>query len=195
MDTTRFEASISRWNLLNHPFYQAWNQGTLPMSDLQTYAREYGAFIASIPQGWTTLGDTKHAAEEVEHAELWQQFAQGLDTRVTGANEVTEMATLVDRATALFGDRATAIGALYAFEAQQPRTSATKLVGLEAHYSLPAGAEQYFVTHADEYGEAEILQRAFDALEPSEQDVAAQACEEVCECLWDALSGVYSGDC
>lgn len=194
MVTKSLEASTTRWNLLEHPFYQAWNAGTLPQDDLKTYAQEYGVFIKAISEGWRTLGDEEHADEELEHAELWRKFARTLDTDVTGENEVPSMAHLVSRSQALFGEKSTAIGALFAFEAQQPRTSATKLVGLRQHFDLGPDAEEYFTTHADDYHEAEDLQEAWAALDENGKARASAACEEMCRCLWDALSGVYSGD-
>ena len=51
---------------------------------------------------------------------------------------------LVMTARELFTDYATALGALYAFEAQQPSTAASKLEGLERHYQLPDNARTYF---------------------------------------------------
>ena len=43
---------IADYNLLNHPFYQAWSAGELPVDALRSYAREYGAFISTLPKGW-----------------------------------------------------------------------------------------------------------------------------------------------
>ena len=37
------DLAVSKRNLLEHPFYQAWSAGTLPAEALQTYACEYGA--------------------------------------------------------------------------------------------------------------------------------------------------------
>ena len=41
---------IADHNLLNHPFYQAWSAGELPVDALRSYAREYGAFISTLPK-------------------------------------------------------------------------------------------------------------------------------------------------
>ena len=77
-------AAFSKWNLLQHPFYQAWSAGTLPIESLRTYAREYGAFIRLLPHAWEALDDAETAQEEREHADLWDDFAAALDTRVDG---------------------------------------------------------------------------------------------------------------
>ena len=79
------DSKIANHNLLNHPFYQAWSTGELPTEALRSYAREYGAFIATVPQGWEAVGDAETAAEEIEHIDLWADFATGLDTNVSQA--------------------------------------------------------------------------------------------------------------
>src|SRR4051794_26130736 len=73
-ELTEFAASLERWNLHNHPFYQAWSAGTLPVSALADYARDWGSFVRVIDQGWETLGQREYAAEERVHAELWDDF-------------------------------------------------------------------------------------------------------------------------
>ena len=45
------DSTISNYSLLNHPFYQAWSAGELPVDALKCYAREYGAFISTLPKG------------------------------------------------------------------------------------------------------------------------------------------------
>ena len=113
---------IADYNLLNHPFYQAWSAGELPVEVLRTYASEYGAFIATIPNGWKTIDDAEIAAEETEHIDMWADFANGLDTVVSEA-KTPQVKTLLQTADELFSEPATALGALYAFEAQQPATA------------------------------------------------------------------------
>ena len=38
------DSKIADHNLLDHPFYQAWSTGELPLEALRSYAREYGVF-------------------------------------------------------------------------------------------------------------------------------------------------------
>ena len=59
-----FDTIVARRDLLQHPFYQAWSAGTLPVEDLQTYAREYGAFVGMLPRAWQALDDDETAQEE-----------------------------------------------------------------------------------------------------------------------------------
>ncbi len=188
------DSKIADHTLLNHPFYQAWSAGELPLNALRSYAREYGAFISTVPDGWEAVGDAETAAEEIEHIDLWADFATGLDTTVS-APEIPQVKTLVETANELFSERATALGALYAFEAQQPATAQSKLVGLKAFYQLPRTAEPYFETHAHNDHEAEMLLARIAELPPALQTTVLQACEEMSVALWNALTGIHDAEC
>lgn len=194
---TRLDAVIARWNLLEHPFYQAWNKGELSADDLRSYAADYAPFIRSIALGWDALGNREHSQEEIEHAELWGRFARAIGTEVSVEPVAEGMQTLLDEARAAFrsGKRAAVVGALYAFEVQQPATAATKRVGLDTHYDYPADAKVYFDVHADEYEEAEMLLQDEAAATVTNHDAIVESCERVSRALWDALSSVYSGPC
>ncbi len=41
--------NLDKLNLLKHPFYQAWNEGTLSIEVLQKYASEYYHHVAAFP--------------------------------------------------------------------------------------------------------------------------------------------------
>jgi pyrroloquinoline-quinone synthase len=178
---------IAQWNLLEHPFYQAWSAGTLPIEALRAYAREYGAFICELPAGWRVQHDEETAHEEEEHIELWAQFAEALGVAI-GTAERPAVRQLVMTARELFAEPATALGALYAFEAQQPATATSKLEGLERHYQLPDGVRPYFEIHAANHHEAEKIVQRLERLSPEAQARAQQACEQMCRALWNALS-------
>ena len=185
---------IADYNLLNHPFYQAWSAGELPVEALRAYAREYGAFISTLPKGWETLDDAETAEEETEHIDMWADFASGLETVVSEA-EIPQVKALLETADALFSEPAAALGALYAFEAQQPATAQSKLAGLKAFYQLPKTVEPYFETHSHNEHEAEKLLERIGAL-PSESHVAVvKACEQMSAALWDALTGIHDAEC
>ena len=181
-------------NLLEHPFYRAWSAGTLPASALAAYAREYGAFVATLPEGWTALRDDETAEEEREHARLWDAFARALHTEV-GAASTPEVRTLLAVAARHFAEPATAAGALYAFERQQPATAESKLAGLRAFYALGPAAERYFEEHTRNQHEAEKLATRIEALDPEGRARAQVACREMSQALWNALSGLHPGDC
>ena len=188
------DSKIAAHNLLEHPFYQAWSAGELPLEVLRSYACEYGAFISTIPNGWEAVGDAETAAEEIEHIDLWADFAAGLNTTVSGA-EIPEVKTLLKTANELFSERTTALGALYAFEAQQPATAQSKLAGLKAFYQLPKTVEPYFETHSHNEHEAEELLEHIAALPRESHATVVQACEQMSVALWNALTGIHDAEC
>ncbi|MDE0469980.1 MAG: iron-containing redox enzyme family protein [Candidatus Poribacteria bacterium] len=188
------DSKIADYNLLNHPFYQAWSAGELPVEALRSYAREYGAFISMMPEGWETLNDAEIAAEETEHIDLWADFAAGLDTTVTEA-QIPQVKALMETADELFSEPTTALGALYAFEAQQPATAQSKLAGLKAFYQLPKSVEPYFETHSHNEHEAEKLLAYIGTLPSDSYATVVQACEKMSAALWDALTGIHDAEC
>lgn len=188
------DLAVSKRNLLEHPFYQAWSAGTLPVDALRTYAGEYGAFIDMLPAAWDTLQDVETAEEEREHAGLWDRFASALDTRVPAMAALPEVRALTETAERLFRDPVSAAGALYAFEVQQPATAQSKLTGLKTHYRLPSGVEPYFEIHSHNEHEARKLAVRIDSFPADDQRRAVQACSDMAEALWNALSGIYGED-
>lgn len=190
----RLNSIVEEYNLLNHPFYQAWSAGTLPKEALATYAAEWGNFVAQVPKGWAAHGDHDIAAEEVTHVALWNDFAEALGTKVASPiiNEIQALDKVCD---VNFGDAVTSIGALFAFEAQQPHTSTSKLEGLKKWYGIGEKGEQYFRIHCDDIHEMEILAQRAEALSTEDQDRTVVACEQTAKALWNALTGVHNVHC
>lgn len=186
----RLDSILEKWNLLKHPFYQAWSEGTLPVEALKVYASEYGTFINNLENGWKRLGDLETAKEENEHVELWEQFAVALKTEVS-APKITQTRELLETSQLLFASPATTLGAMYAFEAQQPATAKSKLDVLKTHYSLPAEVESYFEVHSANWHESEKILAALDKLSPENQERAEAACAQLAESLWNALTGIH----
>lgn len=190
---TQCDEAIARHALLGHPFYRAWSAGTLPVDALKDYAREYGAFIATIEAGWRRLGETEIARHEAGHAKVWSEtFAAPLGTAV-GAPRAAQVARLVATARECFATPAGAIGSLYAFEAQQPATAKSKLEGLDAHYAtLPRTCGDYFRLHAGDYDETTILTGRMATLEEAQSADVVAACRRMSEALYGALTGIHA---
>jgi pyrroloquinoline-quinone synthase len=186
---TAFSSSIEKWNLLNHPFYRAWNNGSLPAEKLKQYAAEYGAFISTIGHGWAAAGEPMIAAEESEHFEIWKKFANslGVNKIYASAKEVKELVKISNEN---YSTYSTALGCLFAFEAQQPHTTASKKAGLSQHYSALNADETYFDIHMSDEEEQQLLLQKIEMLSPEEKMKATVACEKTCEALWNALSGI-----
>ncbi|MEW5884288.1 MAG: iron-containing redox enzyme family protein [Armatimonadota bacterium] len=186
---------VDRFDLNRHPFYTAWREGTLPMEMLSRYAVEYGELVGTIPAAWEALGSREYAAEERYHHSLWEKFAaevhSGTEEPWTGAGETPLSVT----ARCLFGDaRPEALGALYAFEVQQPVTSRVKLDGLKDHYRLGVEAQEYFEEHADKWHEVEDLDRELNSLTDAEFERAKTAAAVMAGAMWLGLDRIwYSG--
>lgn len=183
------DAGIARWNLLEHPFYRAWNNGTLPVPKLRRYASEYGSFIGTIAECWRAVGEESTAAEEDIHFTMWQDFGKSIAANAVGS-ALPATKALVRRSRASATAPAIALGALYAFEAQQPRTTASKQEGLQQFYADLGANDTYFRVHMNEEDEANILLRKMETLGVVDQQKGVAACEEMSHSLWDALTAI-----
>jgi pyrroloquinoline-quinone synthase len=193
MNASELDTIVAKYDLNEHPFYRAWRAGRLSRDTLASYAAEYAPFIGTIELGWRTLGDVDHAAEEREHARLWERFRDSLgSSSVTARCEAA--GALAEGARAAFSASPSAIGALYAFEAQQPSTARSKLDGLREHYAVSGEAAKYFQDHADDYGEREALRRKLDGLTADGAARALEACETTCRAMWAALDGILAAN-
>jgi pyrroloquinoline-quinone synthase len=188
MNADDLDQMLACHDLNEHPFYRAWRAGTLPRSKLAAYAADYAPFIEAIELGWRSLGDHEHAAAEREHARLWNDFREALGP--TGEESCVEAQALVDEARRAFADPVESLGALYAFEGQQPATARSKLDGLRAHYDFADERAAYFRVHADDYGEREHLRRLTGRLTSNDFVRAKDACERTCRAMWSALDGI-----
>jgi pyrroloquinoline-quinone synthase len=193
---TELDAVVARYDLLKHPFYQAWSAGTLPHSALKTYAEEYGSFVQTVPAGWAGHGDVRTASEEVTHAVLWERFANALGTTSIEEPKLAATQALVADCEELYKDPVTALGGLYAFEAQQPLTATSKLKGLQEHYwELPRDVEPYFAVHCDDIHEMQWIVERLEERPDDDKRRAVEACERVAKGLWDALTDIHDRSC
>lgn len=187
------DVSITCWNLLNHPFYRAWSDGTLPVEKLKRYAAEYGNYIATIANSWRTAGEAEIATEEETHLDMWKKFAKSIGTEVRRPS-LRETKTLVALSSECGSDRARVLGSLYAFEAQQPHTAASKQQGLEKFYPQLCADDSYFRVHMNEHHEPEILLRRMETISPADQRKTVGACEKTARALWDTLTAIDRAD-
>ena len=143
----RIEAAASRWNVLDHPFYQRWSAGELTRAELAEYAAQYRHAVVALADVAEAAGDPEHAREEREHVALWDAFAAGCGSVAAEANEETRECAASWTAGE---DRLERLAVLYAIESAQPAIAQTKLDGLFAHYGFEEGpATDYFSLHAE----------------------------------------------
>ena len=214
------DARIAKYDLLCHPFYQAWAAGQLTREDLQEYARNYYHHVEAFPTYLAELGirldesDLRRAilanmADEKgledafgeparAHSELWLDFAEGMGARrdLRSHKPVAEIAGL----TAFFhrvaseGTPEEALAAFYAYESQVPRVAREKARGLEEMYGADQRTTAYFTLHttADAFHSQVWLQQLAKRLEshPEAAEKALDAGENAAKALWRALDGI-----
>ncbi len=93
----RLDACTAPYDLLKHPFYQAWTAGELTRDDLAAYASEYWHHVSAFPTYLSALhsrlpdGELRRevlrnltdeegvdTANGRAHSELWMDFATGM---------------------------------------------------------------------------------------------------------------------
>jgi pyrroloquinoline-quinone synthase len=213
------ESRTSKYDLLCHPFYKAWSEGTLTHDDLRAYAGDYYHHVAAFPTCLAALysrlddGELRRAvvtnlADEEgldgnpsnrAHHEVWLDFAEGMGAsrdQARSSEPVAEVAGLIAhfKRMASEGSPEEALAAFYAYESQVPRVAKEKARGLRERYSADAKTCGYFNLHAtaDVY-HASVWRDQLSKLvseNPAAQQRALVAAENAARCLWRALDGI-----
>lgn len=192
----QLDAVRERWNVLEHPFYERWSQGTLTRGELAHYSGQYRHAVVALAAAARHAAALEpalaaHAAEEAGHVALWDGFvaAVGGDSAAPAGPETAACA----RAWAKDGSLLETLVGIYAIEAAQPAISATKAAGLRERYGIDAPAatayfdlhEQLDVEHAAQ-GRAFIEQR----LEGADTAALVARARDVLRANWELLDGV-----
>jgi pyrroloquinoline-quinone synthase len=205
------DAVLGKYDLLKHPFYQAWTKGELTREQLGSYGQQYLHHVAAFPAYLTALhsrlpeGSTRKAIlanaadEEIDggsHADLWRQFVSGMGASDSGEETLLEVSELVSRYQQLAreGSLPAALGALYAYESQVPRVSESKLAGLKKHYGADEATSAYFKLHmtADIYHSnvwRQLINKCVEQ-DASCADEVLAGVDAGASALWRALDGI-----
>jgi pyrroloquinoline-quinone synthase len=200
-------------NLLKHPFYLAWNAGTLSRETLAYYAQQYAHHVEAFPRYLSAihtqcddlkkrqilLGNLVDEEQGPEnHPQLWLQFAAALgmdEAAVRNASHYPQTSQLVDSFFKLTrSDYATGLGALYAYEHQTPAVAETKLDGLKKHYDITDKAGvQFFEVHANaDVWHTQEVAGLLDTLSTEEQMRAEAGALTAAKALWNFLDGIVA---
>jgi pyrroloquinoline-quinone synthase len=215
----RLDETIASHALLSHPFYQAWNAGSLSADTLREYTKQYYAHVRVFPR----YVSAAHAAcddirvrqlllenlidedqGDSNHPELWMRFADGMGVdrdSVRNAALLQKTRESVDTMVRLTRseDFRDGLAALYAYESQVPMVAKTKREGLAKFYALDdARAVEFFTVHE----EADIIHSQVErdllvehCATPAQQERALAAADEASRALWYFLDGVYEAYC
>ena len=214
------DARIAKYDLLCHPFYQAWSAGELTRDDLREYAKDYYHHVEAFPTYLAELGirldegelrqavlanmaDEKGMAhvrseDAAAHSELWLDFVEGMgaDRDMGGHRPVREITDLIAFFHRMASEAAPeeALAAFYAYESQIPRVAREKARGLQERYGADERTTFYFTLHttADVYHSQVWRQQLEKRVEtnPEIADKALAAGENAAKALWRALDGI-----
>ena len=212
---TALDARIAPFDLLTHPFYQAWSNGELTRDDLREYAAEYWHHVSAFPTYLSALhsrlddsalrrtvlenlADEEGLPSGLPHSDLWMDFATGMgaspeDVHARSLNQETA-ALIAHFRTAMLASPAAALAALYTYESRVPAIAATKADGLKKYYKADAAATRYFTLHQTaDVLHAHVWREALSselAQHPERSEEALTAAERAAAALWSALDGV-----
>ncbi len=170
----QLDARIAKYDLLTHPFYKAWLEGTLTREDVRRYGRDYFHHVAAFPAYLEEFGarvedgqlrravqinreDELGADGAPSHSELWLDFVEGMggERNAAGHVPVAEITQLMESFHSVAREAAAeeALAAFYAYESQVPRVAAEKARGLRDMYHADEKTREYFTVHttADVY--------------------------------------------
>jgi len=218
MDSSAFwqqaDQEIAKYDLLRHPFYQAWSAGELTREDLKFYAEQYFHQVSQFPTYLTSLHSRlpegamrrdvlRNAYEEecdgCSHAELWSRFAEGMGaagSKLDAGTPIPEVNNLLQtfRKLAKEAPVASVFGALFAYESQVPRIAAEKRAGLKQHHGADDRACSYFTLHEKaDIHHAGVWRKIISALVEQDDRHAAEALEGISRAalaLWTTLDGI-----
>jgi pyrroloquinoline-quinone synthase len=211
----RLEKYILLYDLLRHPFYQAWSRGALTREDLQTYARNYFHHVEAFPRCLAEFARRLHRSQlqqavlvnlsdelgyngGIPHTDLWRDFAEGIGagralTQTHIAPEVKDLATFF-KAIALTGRPEQVVAAFYVYESQTPAVSKEKVRGLRKYYRANDETCRYFTVHASlDTVHSQLWRAELDrllALDSAGCEGALKAAEAAAISLWEALDGI-----
>ncbi|HEX8814408.1 MAG TPA: iron-containing redox enzyme family protein [Terriglobales bacterium] len=216
----QLDARVGKYDLLCHPFYKAWAEGSLTREDLCAYAQDYYHHVEAFPTYLAEFGirlnegelrrsvlanmaDEKGSGEARgdsvrAHSELWLDFAEGMGSKRNlnahkPVKEIDELMAFFHRV-ASDGAAEEALAAFYAYESQVPRVAAEKARGLKQMYSADERTAAYFTLHttADVYHSQVWKQQLGKRVgaNPEQAEKALHAAENAAQALWHALDGI-----
>lgn len=212
---TTIDALIAERHLLQHPFYRAWQDGTLTADALRDYAAQYYRHVHAFPTYLSALHsrcedlETRQALLEnlrdeeegtENHPALWRRFAEEVGC---SGSDLDGGETWPETADAIAGFRSAVgegpvvrgLAALYAYESMVPAVAAEKIRGLAEHYGVEGSpGTDYFEVHRTldvEHAASsrELLQRHV----VTENDLAEA--ERGAAIALDAVNGLLDGIC
>ena len=209
------DATIERYAMLKHTFYQAWSEGKLSKETLAEYAKQYYAHVRAFPtyvsavhsrcadrNARLMLLDNLIDEEQGEdnHPELWLRFAEALGAKRNETQSARLLPSTIESVNTMKGltqreDFLEGVAALYAYESQIPEVARTKREGLKAFYGVDSPRDvSFFKVHEEVdliHRQAERGILALHCDTEDRQERVLRAAEDSAKALWQFLDGVY----
>ena len=220
METNAFLSALAerihRFDLLRHPFHQAWLAGELSRDELREYAEDYYAHVEAFP-GYlaqfgvrleegelrravlASLNDEKGGEDSFgepdrSHSELWLNFVEGMGgNRARRRRPVAGIRSLIAwfQRVASEGTAEEALAAFYAYESQVPRLAREKDRVLREFYDADDETRRYFTLHATAGAQhAQAWRKQLEMrmkAHPENAEKALAAAEAAAKALWSAM--------
>ncbi len=208
------DAAVAARSMLAHPFYRAWEEGSLTRAALKSYAMQYFHHVEAFPRavsavhancpdprGRKLLAENLAEEEGVgegrdDHAALWLGFAAGMgadEAEVRAETLHPETRALIEAFRSLSRrSYAAGLGALYAYESQLPAVAKTKIEGLVSRYGVtePRTLKFFEVHEHADVEHADVCRELLDALPAADRAEAHAAACELAEALGKFLTGM-----
>jgi len=210
----RIDSEIEKRSLLKHSFYQMWSEGKLTIDHLQGYSKEYFQLVKAVPGFVERIASASdelikqdianNAKEEAEHLEPWVRFANALGVSQSelasyegDANTNAAVAAMQKLVDSSFEE---AVAAMYAFEAELPKISRSKIDGLKKFYRLESeDATKYFELHEEaDIRHAQLWREILREIPAERREAAFHATVESLKAqnkLLDSVQEKYVGLC
>jgi pyrroloquinoline-quinone synthase len=187
---TELNNLLEKYSLLKHPFYQQWSAGTLSKEALDGYVKEYFHLVKAVPEMVEKIYQTNPTPEmkanledEKSHVALWENFAVGMGISKKELHEYApsdNTIEAVNRLTSLMNNATEGSAAMYAYEADIPTISMSKIDGLKKFYGISdASTLEYFVEHETaDIEHVKVWQAMMSNFNASQQATALNSAEE-----------------
>ena len=206
--------SISDYHLLSHPFYQAWNEGKVPLSRLKEYAKQYYIHVKAFPryisathslcndmEARKTLVENLADEEGLNgepHPELWLKFAKGLGLSKSEMEECSPGKSIRNVIAVFFSSARSSyeegLVSLYAYEYQVPEVAGLKIQGLKKHYDLnDKDSLSFFTVHqSSDVWHRKECEKLMDIFPEKKHNPALKSAGRSAKALWDFLSDMQT---
>lgn len=185
------DSEIEKRSLLKHPFYQMWSEGKLTVDHLKGYSLEYFHLVKAVPGMVGNIAAASanediasNAKEESNHVAPWVRFASALGVKpeelenYKGDPKSNAAVEAMKKLSALSFEEA--VAAMYAYEAELPKISRSKIDGLKTFYGMDSkDATEYFEIHEEaDVRHAQVWREILRAIPAGRREAAFNAAVE-----------------